>query len=248
LTDSASALERPTDDNPGGPAEARRAASRAVHPRNAASLILWRAGPRGVEVLMGVRHARHRFMPNVMVFPGGRVDRPDHRALTLSELPGLTRACLERQAPPSLARAIGIAAARELHEETGLVLGRMDGHRLLPELAAIDYLCRAVTPPNRFMRFNARFLIAPAEAAHGEIRGSGELEALRFFTIEETRHHKVATITAKVLLEFQAWLAMNSAQREARELICFRGMDGRTPEGPARPRSGSIPAAAPQGR
>jgi 8-oxo-dGTP pyrophosphatase MutT (NUDIX family) len=239
--------ERPTDDNPGGAAEARRAAPRAVHPRHAASLLLWRAGPRGVEVLMGVRHARHRFMPNVMVFPGGRVDRPDHRALALSELPTLTRTCLERQAPASLARAIGIAAARELHEETGLVLGRMDGHRLLPELSVIDYLCRAVTPPNRFMRFNARFLIAPAEAAHGEIRGSGELEELRYFTIEETRHHKVATITAKVLLEFQAWMAMSPAERATRELICFRGMDGRTPEGPARPRPARVEAVAPQG-
>ncbi|MCO6415587.1 NUDIX hydrolase [Siccirubricoccus sp. KC 17139] len=228
--------EAPTDDNPGGTAEIRHAANRAVHPRNAASLILWRQGAKGVEVLMGIRHARHRFMPNVMVFPGGRVDREDYRAKSLDELPGFTRICLERAAPPSLARAIGIAAARELHEETGLVLGRMEGHTLLPTLGVIDYLCRAVTPPNRFMRFNARFLIAPAEAAHGAIRGSGELEELRFFTIEETRHHKVATITAKVLAEFSAWLAASPAEREARQLICFRGMDGRLPEGPARVR------------
>ena len=89
---------------------------------------------------MGLRHASHRFMPNVLVFPGGRVDRGDHRAKALSELPDFTRACLERQAPPSLARAIGIAAARELEEETGLVLGRQDGKRLLPDLAAIDDL------------------------------------------------------------------------------------------------------------
>ena len=83
---------------------------------------------------MGLRHASHRFMPNVLVFPGGRVDRADHRAKACPNCRDFTRACLERQAPPSLARAIGIAAARELHEETGLVLGRMDGHRLLPEL------------------------------------------------------------------------------------------------------------------
>ena len=95
---------------------------------------------------MGLRHASHRFMPNVLVFPGGRVDRPDHRARSLSELPGFTRACLERQAPPSLARAIGIAAARELHEETGLVLGGW----MAPAAAGAwggEYLCRAVTPP-----------------------------------------------------------------------------------------------------
>jgi 8-oxo-dGTP pyrophosphatase MutT (NUDIX family) len=227
----AAARERPTDDNPGGTAEARPAATRAVRPRHAASLLLWRPGRNGgAEVLMGLRHARHRFMPNVLVFPGGRVDRADHRAGAVSELPPHTRACLERQAPPSLARALGVAAARELHEETGLVLGWMEGQRLRPELGALDYLCRAVTPPNRFMRFNARFLIAPAEAAHGEIRGSGELEELRFFALEEAAGHKIATITAKVLAEFRLWLGMGVEERAARQLICFRGMDNRTPD------------------
>ncbi len=222
--------EAPTADNPGGTEEAKRAATRSVTPRHAASLILWREGAAGPEVLMGLRHASHRFMPNVLVFPGGRVDRADHRAPALGDLPPFTRACLERQAPPSLARAIGIAAVRELHEETGLVLGRMEGQRLLPDLAALDYLCRAVTPPNRFRRFNARFLIAPAEAAHGALRGSGELEELRFFGIEEAFRHKIASITSKVLREFVAWLALTPAEREARELICFRGMDTRLAE------------------
>ncbi|WP_243634353.1 NUDIX hydrolase [Roseicella frigidaeris] len=231
MTDDAPHHAPPTEDNPGGPAESRPAApSRAVRPKHAASLILWREGPAGPEVLMGLRHARHRFMPNVLVFPGGRVDRADHRALALSELPEFTRACLERQAPPSLARALGIAAARELHEETGLVLGRMEGHRLLPELAAIEYLCRAVTPPNRVARFNARFLIASGAAAHGPLRGSGELEALRYFTFEEAFAHKIASITAKVLAEFRAWLGLTPAEREARTLICFQGMDNRLAE------------------
>lgn len=230
MTDHSPTTEAPTDDNPGGLGEVTRAPNRSVHPRNAASLILWRQGPAGPEVLMGLRHARHRFMPNVLVFPGGRVDLPDHRAKSVSELPGFTRACLQRNAAPSLARAIGIAAARELHEETGLVLGRMDGHRLLPDLGVVDYLCRAVTPPNRFMRFNARFLIAPAEAAHGAIQGSGELEELRYFSFEDAFRHKIASITAKVLGEFRDWLALSPAEREARELICFRGMDNRVPE------------------
>lgn len=221
---------RAEGDNPGGAAEAQRAAPRAVRPRHAASLILWRRRGAGIEVLMGLRHARHRFMPNVLVFPGGRVDRGDHRTRALSELSAFTRACLERQAPPSLARAVAVAAVRELEEETGLVLGRREGARVLPELAPIEYLCRAVTPPNRFLRFNARFLVAPAEAAHGALQGSGELEELRFFPLEEAHRHKVATITAKVLHEFEAWLAMGPAEREARALVCFRGMAGRLPE------------------
>ena len=224
------AHEAPTDDNPGAEADAPRIPARAVTPKHAASVILWRQGRTGPEVLMGLRHARHRFMPNVLVFPGGRVDRADHRAKAISELPDFTRACLRRQAPPSLARALGIAAVRELHEETGLVLGRMEGHAVLPDLGVLDYLCRAVTPPRLPRRFNARFLIAPAEASHGVLRGSGELEELRFFGFEDAFRHRIATITAKVLAEFRVWLAMSPEERLARELICFRGQDTRLPE------------------
>jgi 8-oxo-dGTP pyrophosphatase MutT (NUDIX family) len=222
----------PTADNPGG-AEVDgepRASARPARPSDAASLILWRTGPQGPEVLMGLRHARHRFMPNVLVFPGGRVDRADHHAAVASELPAYARACLERRAAPALARALGVAAARELFEETGLVLGRLDGAALLPDLGALDYLCRAVTPAAMPIRFNARFLIAPAEAARGALRGSGELEELRFFSLDEAFAHKLAIITAKILAEFRDWLAMAPAEREGRELVCFRGMDNRMPE------------------
>ncbi len=233
MTERAPPGRDPTADNPGGAEGEPRAGARAAaaaRPRDAASLILWRDGPRGPEALMGLRHARHRFMPNVLVFPGGRVDAADHGAPARGDLRPFTRACLERRAAPGLARALAIAAARELFEETGLALGRLDGDRLLPDLGALDYLCRAVTPAAMPIRFNARFLVAPAEAASGAIRGSGELEELRFFTLEEASGHRLATITAKILAEFRGWLAMSQAEREARELVCFRGMDNRLPE------------------
>jgi 8-oxo-dGTP pyrophosphatase MutT (NUDIX family) len=179
---------------------------------------------------MGLRHARHRFMPNVLVFPGGRVDRADHRAPASGDLRAFTRACLERRAAPGLARALGVAAARELLEETNLALGQLKGRGLVPDLGALDYLCRAVTPATMPIRFNARFLIAPAEAANGAIRGSGELEELRFFALDEIAGRQLANITANILDEFRGWLAMTPGEREARELICFRGMDNRLPE------------------
>jgi 8-oxo-dGTP pyrophosphatase MutT (NUDIX family) len=158
------------------------------------------------------------------------VDVADRRAPVSSDLRAFTRACLERRAAPGLARALGVAAARELLEETGLALGRLDEGRLLPDLGALDYLCRAVTPAAMPIRFNARFLVAPSEAAAGAVRGSGELERLRFFTLEEASGHKLAAITGKILAEFRDWLAMSPAERKARELVCFRGMDDRLPE------------------
>jgi 8-oxo-dGTP pyrophosphatase MutT (NUDIX family) len=220
----------PTADNPGGAdAESRRRrGTRPVHPRNAATLILWRKTAKGGhEVLMGRRHARLRFMPNLMVFPGGRVDLADHRAPALTELRPLTRRMLERRAAPSLARALAVAAVRELFEETGLVLGERRGAGVAADLARIDYLCRAVTPADRPMRFNARFLVAPAEAAHGRIVGSGELEDLRFHRLDELDDQPVASITAMVLGEFRAWLALSEQQRERRDLIVYSGKDNR---------------------
>ncbi|MBL0950164.1 MAG: NUDIX domain-containing protein [Pseudomonas sp.] len=216
-------------DNPGG-ADAEGRSRRTVRPRDAASLILWRVGPAGPEVLMGRRHARHRFMPDVMVFPGGRVDADDHRQPATSELAPATRRMLERRATPGRARAIGIAAARELFEETGLVLGERRGEAVAADLGALHYICRAVTPGGRPIRFNARFLAAPAEAVHGEIAGSGELEHLGWFTPEAAHRHHVADIPAKVLLEFLEWLEMSPGARDSRPLIVFRGMDNRHQE------------------
>jgi 8-oxo-dGTP pyrophosphatase MutT (NUDIX family) len=219
----------PTADNPGG-ADAEGHARRIVRPRDAASLIVWRVGPAGPEVLMGRRHARHRFMPDVMVFPGGRVDPDDHRQPAISELQPLTRRMLEWRATPGRARAIGIAAARELFEETGLVLGDRRGEGVAADLGALHYVCRAVTPGGRPIRFNARFLAAPAEAVHGEIAGSGELESLGWYTPEAAHRHHVADITGKVLVEFLDWLEMSPRARSSRSLIVFRGMDNRHQE------------------
>jgi 8-oxo-dGTP pyrophosphatase MutT (NUDIX family) len=221
--------EDPTADNPGG-ADAEGTTRRTPRPRDAASLIVWRIGPSGPEVLMGKRHAKHRFMPDVMVFPGGRVDPDDHRQPAIRDMLPATRTMLEHRATPGRARAIAIAAVRELHEETGLVLGEARGEGVSADLGALHYICRAVTPGRRPIRFNARFLAAPAESVHGTIAGSGELERLGWYTPEAAHRHHVADITGKVLVEFLDWLEMPPRARSSRSLIVFRGMDNRHQE------------------
>ncbi|MGG5808954.1 NUDIX hydrolase [Falsiroseomonas sp. CW058] len=221
-----------TRDNPGADdlklVPAKDPKKKAVVPRHAASLIVWRQARAGEpEILMGIRHSKHRFMPDVLVFPGGRVDRADHGVKAASELRPETEALLRHRAKPSLARALGVAACRELHEETGLLLGEKTGGRLLADLAALDYLCRAVTPPTRSMRFNARFLLAPADAVRGEIAGSGELEQLGWYPLSQARGAKLADITRKILGEFAEWLAMPAAGRQSRPKIVYRGNDNR---------------------
>ena len=53
---------------------------REARARHAASLIVYKIENDEPHMLMGMRGAKHRFMPNRLVFPGGRVDIPDLRA------------------------------------------------------------------------------------------------------------------------------------------------------------------------
>ena len=220
------------DDNPGGADAAGPRPRRAVRPKDAASLILWRRGPGGVELLMGRRHRDMRFMPGVLVFPGGRVDVADYHARPMSDLSATTRRMLEISARPTQAEALCACAIRELHEEAGLVMGVIEGRRdsLFPDYAPLHYLTRAITPPDRPIRFHARFLVAEAKHAHGDIRGSGELEEVRFFALEELPTQPLAKITGMILEEFAAWLALSPAARARRTLISIQGRDNRIPE------------------
>ena len=57
-----------------------------LRPRNAATLILLdHAGPVS-KVLMGKRHAGHKFMPGKFVSPGGRIEPADRRMSAHAEL------------------------------------------------------------------------------------------------------------------------------------------------------------------
>lgn len=176
-------------------------------PRPAASLLVLRGG---AEVLMGLRGAGHKFMPNRLVFPGGAVDAADHGAPVASPLRAEVRRRLEVSADASLALALGVAAARELAEETGLTLGTP------PHLGGLDYLSRAVTPPASPIRFDARFFVVDAAEVGGTLAGSGELEGLRWFSIEEALALDLATATRGVLQKLTEWLAMTPAERLAR--------------------------------
>ena len=191
-----------------------------VVPRAAASLLVLRwedATPAGREeaplVLMGMRGAKHKFMPNRLVFPGGAVDPADHHAAVAAPLPEHALRRLEKAADPSLARALGVAAARELAEETGLTLGEP------PLLHGLDYLCRAVTPEPSPVRFDARFLVVDAEHVSGALAGSGELEDLRWWGVEEALAVDLAGPQRRVLQWLKQWLAMSVAERAAQTQV-----------------------------
>ena len=103
-------------------------------PLPAATVILLRDAAQSPEVLMIERHSRSEFMPDVYVFPGGRVDDAD---LALGErTAGITHAAARAALPtipPELALGFFVAAVRETFEEAGVLLARVPGSsELLP--------------------------------------------------------------------------------------------------------------------
>ena len=112
---------------PTGPGEYRQGTAVLARPKEAATLIVVRAGSQPT-VLMGKRAASHRFMPNKFVFPGGRLDLIDQRL----QVPGaLSRPVMERLRKATRKtvndrklRGLALAAIRETFEETGLIVGR----------------------------------------------------------------------------------------------------------------------------
>ena len=183
---------------------------KTVRARHAASLLVWREAGSSTEILMGMRGARHRFMPNRLVFPGGAVDRADLSAPFAKGLSHRTLAALHRNANPALAHALGVAAARELLEETGLSLG------IPPALDGLDYLARAVTPPDSPIRFNARFFCVHTSRVTGDLAGDGELDNLRFYDMAEALALDLAMPTRGMLRHLHAWLALSEIERDAR--------------------------------
>jgi len=194
-----------------GPSDAPRT---PVEPRDAASLVLIRDGAHGPEVLMGRRPMTARFMPGVYVFPGGAVDASDFAVQSGRMLASDVLARLRRQARQPLAHALAWASIRETWEETGLLLGAagsVTGQAdcpavqafaaagLAPDLTALDYLMRAVTPPYIRIRFNTRFFIADGAAARGPLRPSPELEEVGWRPIDDALGLSIINVTEIVL-------------------------------------------------
>ncbi len=109
-----------------------------ANPVPASTVILLRDSNVSPEVLMLERHARREFLPDLYVFPGGRVEELD-RALG-DRVGGLSEADAMRALPnvdPDWAMAFYVAAIRETYEESGILLARPRGSReLLDEAAA----------------------------------------------------------------------------------------------------------------
>lgn len=198
--------------------EIRNAVIKALRPRLAASLILTRGGGDRTEVLMGRRSARHVFMPNKYVFPGGRVDRADLTAPVAADLTSDILATMSRVLPERRARAAAMAAVRETAEETGLLIAREGAIRsrhlnwapfrasgVVPDLSGLRLITRAVTPPGRSRRFDTWFFTADASALCDDRapEPSSELEDVQWVPLAQAHALDLPMVTHFVLDELE---------------------------------------------
>jgi len=187
--------------------------------RNAATIIVLRDRMGDPSILMGQRGAKAAFMPNKFVFPGGAVDPDDAGVALASRLNDLCHARLGDNAQDGVQHALVTAAIRELWEETGLILGvpgtwnsdpapdwrsfAATGHQ--PAAAAMQFVFRALTPPGRTRRFDARFFLVDADAIQSDLddfsRASDELSHLQWIRLGEARKFDLPFITEVVLAE-----------------------------------------------
>ena len=200
-----------------------------VRPKDAATLILIDRSDAVPQVLLGRRHHALKFLPGKFVFPGGRVERDDRRmAATASLDPKMEEQLMRRVKRPSpiLARALALAAVRETFEETGLLLGTKSANVLevpdgpwatflragfQPNLTAIHFVSRAITPPGRPRRFDTRFFAADVSAIAYRVSDvvgpDSELVELVWRPITEAQQLDIPAITSVTLKELEARVA-----------------------------------------
>jgi 8-oxo-dGTP pyrophosphatase MutT (NUDIX family) len=145
------------------------------------------------------------------------VDPKDSKALAWEELRPEVEAKLRIQSR-RIPRAFALTAIRETFEETGLIVGRSaempdasppgweDFHRLdlVANLSPLIFIGRAVTPPSRPRRFDARFFMAEAEHALIDERppvDGAELSDLQWVTLADAMKLDLPSVTRFMLGE-----------------------------------------------
>lgn len=212
-----------TDVSPNFPHERLDATHPVIRPVDAAALILVDRSKKIPRLLLGRRNPALRFMPGKFVFPGGRVDAVDRRVPVYGMLDSESeRRLLARVTRPSAARAraLALAAIRETAEEVGLLIGTQEAGDpgplpgawapfgaagLFPNLEALTFVARAVTPPRLARRFDTRFFMAElSQVAHrldGAVGPEAEFVEAQWFTLDEALRADVPEITRAILGE-----------------------------------------------
>lgn len=213
-----------------------------LRPKDAATLVLVRRDSDAHRVLMGCRSSGMAFMANKYVFPGGRMDPGDQRIPVEKDLRPEVLARLAKGITTVRARGLALAAVRETYEETGILIGergpiprtrspawmKFFAHGIAPRLDGFQFIARAITPPNRTRRFDARFFMADAAAVAHTLDAATHQELLEpaWLTFAEARTLDLPAITRRVLDEAESRLG--DGPDSGRPAPFFRFLRGKT--------------------
>ena len=170
--------------------------------RPAATILLLRDGPEGIEVFMVVRHHAIDFASGALVFPGGRVEEADHEVASRPD------DCPNPEGLDAEALAFRVAAIRETFEECGVLFARPRGmqalidaptlkrledqHRgalnagsigfdavlgseeLVPAPDLLVHFAHWITPSHQPKRYDTHFFLAEAPTEHLAVHDGGE--------------------------------------------------------------------------
>ncbi|HVZ10189.1 NUDIX hydrolase [Rhodopila sp.] len=215
-------------------------------PRPAATILLLRDGPGGLEVFMVVRHHAIDFASGALVFPGGRVDDADHDFASR----------LGTHARTGHADAFRVAAIRETFEECGVLLARPAGalslvgadtlrnvsarHRsalnagttgfeailrqekLEPATDTLVHFAHWITPANQPKRYDTQFFLAAAPPEHLAVHDGSEavdsvwINPARALADTLAGRFKLVFATAKNLEKLSRWNSVADALAAAR--------------------------------
>ena len=164
-------------------------------PVPAATLLLVRDGPEGIEVLLTTRHDNAGFAAGASVFPGGKLDASDRERANGDD------------------NSLRVAAIRETFEECGILLARPAADAALLSAAALTALVARqasvsdfgafidrtelmlatdllvpfahwITPADQPKRFDTHFFLAPAPGDQVALHDGHEATIVHWLTAE----------------------------------------------------------------
>lgn len=161
-------------------------------PRDAATVVMLRDAPGGLEVFLLKRHSASDVLGGAYVFPGGKIDAEDAALIPQLDQPlaALHGALGEPETAAELAASCYVAALREAFEESGVLYAHdasaqqvaqatallREGHGFAEVLTRLDLKLntRSVLPWSRWVtprmasvssrRFDTRFFVAAVPA------------------------------------------------------------------------------------
>ena len=201
--------------------------------RDAATVVLLRgSGTPNPRILLGQRGSNAVFMPSKFVFPGGAIDSMDFEMQPVGRPDDICRDRLTRHVRRDITENLLLCAVREVWEETGLRLASRASDPdtpvpeswqpfcsggVRPDASGLVFFYRAITPPGRTRRYDARFFLADLNLvsllgnADDFSLASGELSQLQWVSLAEAKQLDLPSITRLVLQSASQLLPGNKA-------------------------------------